>query len=81
MRRRKQQRLQTIAYEGYMAGAVLCKAVGGFLPMVVEDLIGDNARMLAEMEAVLFSKLIDGPLLLTFLASLLPDPVLVIQVL
>ena len=49
--------------------------------MVVEHLIGDNARMLAEMEAVLLSKLIDGPLLLTFLASLLPNPVLVIQVL
>ena len=57
------------------------KLVGGCSPVVVEDLIRDNARMLAEMEAVLFSKLIDGPLLLTFLASLLPDPVLVIQVL
>ena len=49
--------------------------------MVVEDLIGDNARMLAEMEAVLFSKLIDGPLLLTFLASLLPNPVFIVQML
>jgi len=49
--------------------------------VVVEHLIGDNARMLAEMEAVLFGKLIDGPLLLTFLASLLPDPVLIVQML
>lgn len=49
--------------------------------MVVEHLIGDNARMLAEMEAVLLSKLIDGPLLLTFLAPLLPDPVLIVQML
>ncbi len=49
--------------------------------MVVEDLIGDNARMLAEMKAVFFSKLVDGPLLLTFLASLLPNPVLIVQVL
>lgn len=47
--------------------------------MVVEDLVGDNACMLAKMKAVLISKLIDGPLLLTFLASLLPDPVLVVQ--
>ena len=49
--------------------------------MVVEHLIGDNARMVAEMEAVLFSKLIDGPLLLTFLASLLPNPVFIVQML
>ena len=49
--------------------------------MVVEHLIGDNARMLAEMEAVLFSELVDGPLLLTFLASLLPDSVLIVQML
>ena len=49
--------------------------------MVVEDLIGDNAGMLTEMTAVIFSKLIDGPLLLPHLTTLLPYTVFVVQVL
>ena len=50
-------------------------------PVVVEDFIRDNASMLVEVIAVVISKLIDGSLLLTHLPTLLPYPVLVVQVL
>ena len=49
--------------------------------MIVEQLIRDNGCMLAEQETVVISKLIDGPLLLTHLTPLLPDPMLIVQML
>ena len=49
--------------------------------MVVKDFIWDDAGMLTEMTAVIVSKLIDCPLLLSHLPTLLPDPVFIVQVL
>lgn len=49
--------------------------------MVIEDLVWDNAGMLTEMTAVIVSKLIDGPLLLPHLPTLLPYPIFIVQVL
>lgn len=49
--------------------------------MVVEDFIWDNAGMLTEVIAVVLSELVDGALLLTHLPTLLPYPVLIVQML
>lgn len=49
--------------------------------MIVEDFIRNNAGMLTELGAVILGKLVDGTLLLTHLPSLLPYPVLIVQVL
>ena len=54
---------------------------GTCTPMVVESFEGNDGSMMVKKEAVVIGKLIDCPLLLPMLSPLLPDSVLIVDVL
>lgn len=61
--------------------AKYCEDVDLCTPVLVEDIIRNNSSMLLEQLWLILRELVDGPLFLTPLAPLLPNSVLVIQVL